>query len=154
MKNELTIPINIIEIMRYLPHRYPFLLIDRVLGIEVGKKIVTLKNVTINEPFFVGHFDAYPVMPGVLIIEAMAQSAGVLAVFTNHTNNSTKEKELYFFASIDKAKFKRQVMPGDTLKIEVELIKVTQGMSKYMAKAFVENNLMAEAELMIARKEM
>lgn len=144
-------PINIYEIMKHIPHRFPFLLIDRVLDIEYGKRIRMLKNVTINEPFFVGHFPEHPVMPGVLIIEAMAQSAGVLHVCSF---GSKKDNELYFFASINNAKFKRQVIPGDALHIEVQLIKVSRGIGKYIAHAFVDNILAAQADLLVAKKEV
>lgn len=152
MDNQQQTPaINILELMKYLPHRYPFLLIDKVLSVEIGKRLVALKNVTINEHFFAGHFDNYPVMPGVLIVEAMAQSAGVLAALTEGIDTT---KELYFFASINNAKFKRQVMPGDSLYIEVDLIKSTHGVTRFSAKALVENNLMAEAELMLAKRKL
>lgn len=146
--NSVTMPINIIEIMKYMPHSYPFLLVDRVIAAVPGKSITAIKNVTINEPFFVGHFPKFPVMPGVLIIEAMAQTAGML-VFVTH---GKQENEIFFFASINNAKFKRQVIPGDQLRIEVECINEMRGMSKYKATAFVEDVLAAEAELMIAKK--
>lgn len=146
-----TLPVNIHEIMRQIPHRYPFLLIDRVLDLEVGKKITMLKNVTINEHFFVGHFEDYPVMPGVLIIEAMAQSAGILSVLSF---GDRRENELYFFAGINNARFKRQVIPGDALHLEVELIKLIRGVGKYAARAFVDGELAAEAELLVAKKEI
>jgi len=145
------LPINIHEIMKQIPHRYPFLLIDRVLDVEPGKTIRVLKNVTMNEHFFVGHFADYPVMPGVLIVEAMAQSAGILSVLTY---GPKKENELYFFAAINNAKFKRQVIPGDALHIEVELIKVTRGIGKYIARALVDGMIAAEAELLVAKKEV
>lgn len=145
------LPINIHEIMEQLPHRYPFLLVDRVLDVEPGKKIIMRKNVTMNEPFFIGHFPNYPVMPGVLIVEAMAQSAGILSVLSF---GPKKDNELYFFASINNAKFKRQVIPGDILQIEVELIKLIRGVGKYMAKALVDDVVAAEAELVVAKKEV
>jgi 3-hydroxyacyl-[acyl-carrier-protein] dehydratase len=145
------LPININEILRYIPHRYPFLLIDRILELDPEKKVVALKNVTMNEHFFVGHFEDYPVMPGVLIVEAMAQSAGVLSVLSF---GESKDNELYFFASINNAKFKRQVIPGDSLKIEVKLLKLMRGVGKYQAVATVDGIVAAEAELMIAKKEV
>jgi 3-hydroxyacyl-[acyl-carrier-protein] dehydratase len=145
------LPINIHEIMEQLPHRYPFLLVDRVLDVEPGKKIIMRKNVTMNEPFFIGHFPNYPVMPGVLIVEAMAQSAGILSVLSF---GPKKDNELYFFASINNAKFKRQVIPGDILQIEVELIKLIRGVGKYVAKALVDDVVAAEAELVVAKKEV
>ncbi|MCE3268802.1 MAG: fabZ [Burkholderiales bacterium] len=144
-------PINIYEIMKQIPHRFPFLLIDRVLELEPGKRIRMLKNITINEPFFTGHFPGFPVMPGVLIVEAMAQSAGVLSVLTN---GPRKANELYFFAGIDNAKFKRQVIPGDALHIEVKMIKITMGIGKYRAQAFVGDDLVAQADLLVAKKEI
>lgn len=144
-------PININEIMKQIPHRFPFLLVDRVLEAEPGKRIRMLKNVTINEPFFTGHFPEFPVMPGVLIIEAMAQAAGILSVLSF---GPKKDNELYFFASIDNAKFKRQVIPGDALHIEVELLKVVRGVGKYKAQAFVDGVVAAQAELLVAKKEI
>lgn len=143
--------LNILEIMKCLPHRYPFLLVDRVTNYEAGKSISAYKNVTINEPFFVGHFSEFPVMPGVLIVEAMAQVAGLLTVMTY---GERKENELYFFAAIDKARFKRQVIPGDKLMFEVEMVKVTRGIGKYRAVAKVDGQIAAEAEIMIAKKEV
>lgn len=145
------LPINIYEIMRQIPHRYPFLLIDKVIELERCQRIKCLKNVTINEEFFNGHFPDYPVMPGVLIIEAMAQSAGILNVYSF---GERKPNEMYFFAAIDEAKFKRQVIPGDTLFIEVKLLKSLRGISKYEAVAMVDGQMAATAKLMIAKKEI
>lgn len=147
--NDHIMPMNIGDIMKYMPHRYPFLLIDRIISMTKAKQITVIKNVTINEPFFTGHFPGYPVMPGVLIIEAMAQAAGVLLILTN---GGRKDNELYFFASINNAKFKRQVIPGDTLRIDVKFIKEMRGISKYLAKVYVDESVAAEAELMIAKK--
>ena len=149
MTNEIKMPININEIMKQIPHRYPFLLIDRIISIDSENKMYALKNVTINEPFFVGHFPEMPVMPGVLIIEALAQAAGVLSVLIH---GARKSNELYFFASIDKAKFKRQVIPGDQLIFEVSIIKSIRGMTKFQAYAKVDGEIAAEAELMIAKR--
>lgn len=145
------LPINILELMRQLPHRYPIILVDRVIDIEMGKKITALKNVTINEPYFMGHFPGYPVMPGVLIVEALAQTAGILGVLSF---GAKKDNEVYFFAGIDKARFKRQVIPGDTLMLEVELIKTIRGLAKYKARALVGGVVAAEAELMTAKREV
>jgi 3-hydroxyacyl-[acyl-carrier-protein] dehydratase len=143
--------LNILEIMKRLPHRYPFLLVDRVTQVEAGKSITAIKNVTINEPFFVGHFADFPVMPGVLIVEAMAQTAGLLSVLSF---GERKQNELYFFAAIDKARFKRQVGPGDQLVFEVEILKFSRGIGKFSAIAKVNDQVAAEAEIMIAKKEV
>ncbi|RTL10832.1 MAG: 3-hydroxyacyl-ACP dehydratase FabZ [Neisseriaceae bacterium] len=143
--------LNILDIMKRLPHRYPFLLVDRVTEVKVGETIRAIKNVTINEPFFVGHFADFPVMPGVLIVEAMAQVAGLLSVLSY---GERKENELYFFAAIDKARFKRQVTPGDQLIFEVDVIKVSRGIGKFKAVAKVDGQVAAEAEIMIAKKEV
>jgi len=134
-----------------MPHRYPFLLVDRVIDVTPGKKISVIKNVTINEPFFTGHFPDYPVMPGVLIIESMAQAAGILSILTH---GPKKDNELYFFAAINNAKFKRQVIPGDTLTIEVEMMKVLRGVGIYNARVLVDNNVAAIAEITVAKKEV
>lgn len=146
------LPINIIEIMKQIPHRYPFILVDRIIDIEMGKKIKAIKNVTINEPYFTGHFPDYPVMPGVLIIEALAQAAGILGVLS--IGEARKSNEIYFFAGIDNARFKRQVIPGDTLVLEVELIKRMRGLAKYRAQALVDGVLAAEADLLTAKREV
>lgn len=145
--------IDLRAILKLLPHRYPFLLVDRVTGLEVGKRIVALKNVTINEPFFVGHFDGYPVMPGVLIVEALAQAAGILAVKT-HDGDVRQDNALYFFVGIDNCRFKRQVIPGDQLILEVDMLRVTRGIGKFRAVAKVDGEIAAEAELMCARREV
>ena len=145
------LPINITEIMKYMPHRYPFLLVDKVIDFTLGKSITVLKNVTMNEPHFTGHFPDYPVMPGVLMIEAMAQSAGILTILTY---GPKKDNELYFFAAINNAKFKRQVIPGDALIIEVELLKMMRVVGFYKAVAKVDGNIAAIAEITVAKKEI
>ncbi len=140
------------EILRYLPHRYPFLLIDRVLACTPGKSLAALKNVTINEPFFQGHFPHHPVMPGVLIMEALAQATGILAFCTNDTRPD--ENSLYYFVGIDKARFRHPVHPGDQLRLEVELLRATRGVWKFSALAKVDGRLVSNAELMCAVKEL
>jgi 3-hydroxyacyl-[acyl-carrier-protein] dehydratase len=140
------------EIKEYLPHRYPFLLIDRVVSFEKDKRIVALKNVTVNEPFFPGHFPHHAVMPGVLIVEAMAQAAAVLSLKSaGHKNDG---KWVYYFVGIDGARFKRPVTPGDQLHIEVEAGQVRRGMAKFTALAKVGETVVAEAELLCALREL
>lgn len=137
--------IDIIEIMKLLPHRYPFIMVDRILTIDPGKEITGLKNVTINEPFFQGHFPGRPVMPGVLILEGMAQVGGVLAFYASPEAIGQK---LLFFAGIDKARFRKPVVPGDQLILKLELVWQKRTIMKMDGKAFVDGNLVAEAELM------
>ncbi|WP_374708401.1 3-hydroxyacyl-ACP dehydratase FabZ [Chitinimonas sp. BJYL2] len=136
-------------ILDHLPHRFPFLLIDRITELVPGERVVALKNVSYNEPFFVGHFPKYPVMPGVLIIEAMAQAAGVLSFRT--TGDKPKDGYLYLFAGIDNARFKAQVTPGDQLLIEVSIERKMRNIFKYKAVARVGGNVVAEADLMCAQ---
>lgn len=140
---------DIHEIIKYLPHRPPFLLIDRVLEIKEGESIIALKNVTMNETFFVGHFPDKPVMPGVLILEAMAQAAGVLAY--KSTNTFAKDGTLYLFAGIDKARFRRVVEPGDQLRLEIKLARVKREIWKLEGTAHVDGKLACSAELTCAR---
>jgi 3-hydroxyacyl-[acyl-carrier-protein] dehydratase len=140
------------EIKEYLPHRHPFLLIDRVLSFEKDKRIVALKNVSVNEPFFPGHFPHVAVMPGVLIVEAMAQAAAVLSLkSTGHKNDG---KWVYYFVGIDGARFKRPVTPGDQLRIEVDAGRFARGMAKFTAVAKVGEAVVAEAELLCALREL
>jgi 3-hydroxyacyl-[acyl-carrier-protein] dehydratase len=139
---------DIHEIMRHLPHRYPFLLVDRVLECEIGQRIRAIKNVSINESFFQGHFPGYPVMPGVLIIEAMAQVSAILAYMTRAERPD--DKSLLFFAGIDDARFKRPVFPGDQLVLESTELNVVRSVFKFAAKASVDGELVAEAVLMAA----
>ncbi len=142
--------IDIREIQSILPHRYPFLLVDRIMEMEMGKRIVGFKNVTVNESFFQGHFPEDPVMPGVLIIEAMAQVGGVLAF----KSSPEIKRKMVYFVGIDKAKFRRPVLPGDQLRMEMEVLRVRQPYWKMKGTAFVEKNLVCEAELtaMIAER--
>ena len=137
---------NIHEILEYLPHRYPFLLIDRVVECDLGKRIRALKNVSVNEPFFDGHFPYYKVMPGVLIVEAMAQAAAILSFRT--MGIKPDDKSVYYFAGIDRARFKKPVMPGDQLILEVSIERNVRSVVKYAGKAYVDDVLVAEAELL------
>lgn len=137
---------NIQEILEYLPHRYPFLLIDRVIECELGKRIRALKNVSVNEPYFNGHFPYYKVMPGVLIVEAMAQAAAILSFRT--MGIKPDDKSVYYFAGIDRARFKKPVMPGDQLVLEVSIERNVRSVVKYAGKAYVGEVLVAEAELL------
>ena len=137
---------DIHHILKLLPHRYPFLLVDRVLEIEKGQSIVALKNVTINEPFFNGHFPHHPVMPGVLIVEALAQAAAILSFKTLGT--LPDDQSVYYFVGIDDARFKRPVSPGDQLTLDVVIERNVRGMWKFGAQARVGDALAAEAKLM------
>ena len=137
---------DIHQILKQLPHRYPILLIDRVLEIENGKSIKALKNVSINEPFFMGHFPKYPVMPGVLMIEAMAQAAALLSFST--LGVTPDDKTVYYFAGIDAARFKRPVSPGDQMIMDVSLLRMKAGIFKYKGITRVDGNIACEAELM------
>jgi 3-hydroxyacyl-[acyl-carrier-protein] dehydratase len=140
------------EIKEYLPHRYPFLLIDRVIAYEKDRRIVALKNVTANEPFFPGHFPHLAVMPGVLIVEAMAQAAAVLSLRSlGHKNDG---KWVYYFVGIDGARFKKPVTPGDQLVLEVDAGRSSRGMAKFNAVARVGDGVVAEAELLCALREL
>ena len=134
------------EIMRFLPHRFPFLLVDRIVELEPDKRVVGLKNVTINEPFFSGHFPGAPVMPGVLIIEAMAQVAGVLI----YRDLPDKEKKLIYFTGIESAKFRRPVLPGDQLRIEMEFLARRSNFGKMQGRATVDGKLVTEAIVQFA----
>ncbi len=143
---------DINEVLRYLPHRYPFLLIDRVLECESGKHIEALKNVTINEPFFTGHFPHHPVMPGVLIIEAMAQAAAILSFITMGVK--ADDQSIYYFVGIDNARFKRPVTAGDALRLRVTLIRNMRGIWKFHAEARVDDVIVAEGDLMCAVRDL
>jgi 3-hydroxyacyl-[acyl-carrier-protein] dehydratase len=131
---------NSLEIQKILPHRFPFLLVDRITELEPKSKAVGLKNVTINEPFFQGHFPDYPIMPGVLVIEAMAQVSGILAFQSGAEGNSV------YFMSIEKAKFRKPVVPGDQLVFEVNIVQQRNNVWKFSGQAFVDKKLVAEAE--------
>jgi 3-hydroxyacyl-[acyl-carrier-protein] dehydratase len=135
--------LNTLEIMDLLPHRYPILLVDRIAEFEKGNRILGIKNVTINEPFFQGHFPDHPIMPGVLILEAMAQVGGVYAILANEVG----ENQVPYFVGIDKAKFRKPVLPGDVLHLELDLQKVRRGIYSFIGKATVDGKLVAQAEL-------
>ncbi|HET7301350.1 MAG TPA: 3-hydroxyacyl-ACP dehydratase FabZ [Oleiagrimonas sp.] len=147
--NAVTLPVDVEHIQRLLPHRYPFLLVDRVLELEMGKRIAAIKNVTINEPFFQGHFPGHPVMPGVLIVEALAQAAGVLFQLSASSDDNNGSS-LYYLVKIDKARFTAMVVPGDQLRLEVNLKRLLRGMGLFEARALVDGNEVASCELMCA----
>jgi 3-hydroxyacyl-[acyl-carrier-protein] dehydratase len=140
------------QIMDHIPHRYPMLLIDRVLSVEAGKEIVALKNVTMNEPFFSGHFPHYPVMPGVLIVEAMAQAAAILAFKTFNLRNDSNS--VYYFVGIDEARFKKPVVPGDRMIVKAQITRNLRGIWKFSAQALVEEKLVSEAQLLCTMREL
>ena len=139
------------EILNYLPHRYPFILLDRVVSYEPGKKVVALKNVSVNEPFFQGHFPGNPIMPGVMILEALAQAAAILS-FKSLQYEST-ENLLYYFVGIDNARFKKPVTPGDQLRLEVDIVRIVRGIGKFSARALVDGAVVTEADLMCTIRE-
>ena len=146
------IKMNIHEILKHLPHRYPFILVDKVLSLDLGKEITAVKNVTVNEPFFPGHFPYHPVMPGVLIVEAMAQAAALLSFKT--MNTKPNEESVYYFAGIDNARFKKPVGPGDQIILNVKIDRILKGIWKYKGVATVENDIVAEASMMCILKEI
>ncbi|MBT6752349.1 MAG: 3-hydroxyacyl-ACP dehydratase FabZ [Candidatus Thioglobus sp.] len=141
---------NIQDVKNYLPHRYPFLLIDRVLEIEIGKTLVALKNVPFNEPQFTGHFPSQPIMPGVLIVEALAQATGILA-FKSEVGKPI-DGQIYMLVGVDKVRFKRMVEPGDQLRLEVEVMTVKRGIWKFKCRALVDGKVVTTAELMCTQK--
>jgi len=145
-------PMDIHQILEYLPHRYPILLVDRVLDVVPNERIVALKNVSMNEPFFPGHYPHHPVMPGVLIVEAMAQAAAILSF--KSMGGKPDDKSVYYFAGIDGARFKRPVGPGDQLIIEVSIIVCKRGVWKFSAQAKVDGQIAAEAELMCTVRKL
>jgi len=142
--------VNIHEILKYLPHRYPFLLVDKVIDFQPEKSLTAVKNVTINEPFFSGHFPKYPIMPGVLIIEALAQAAGLLIM--RSFESSISENSLYFLIGVDKARFKKIVQPGDQLQLFIELERAKQDLWKCKCTASVEGQVACTANIMTGRK--
>jgi len=149
-KNEPVLDIH--EVLKHLPHRYPFLLIDRVTAFEAGKSLVALKNVTINEPFFTGHFPNRPVMPGVLILEAMAQATAILSFLTTET--LPDDNSVYYFAGINNARFRKPVEPGDQMLLEVELVRQRRNLWWFKGKATVDGGVVAEAELSAVKADI
>ena len=152
MTDNLKLPLYVQTIREYLPHRYPFLLVDRVTGIELGKSITGYKNLTINEEFFSGHFPNKPVMPGVLIVEAMAQIAGILGFIT--TGRRPADGYIYLFVGADNTRFKRQVIPGDTLILHAELVTSKRNIYKFSCRAMVGDELAATADILVAEQVM
>ncbi len=148
--NKLSMDIH--EILDHLPHRYPFVLVDKVTSMELGKEITAIKNVTINEPFFPGHFPYHPVMPGVLIVEALAQAAALLSFKTMNTKPT--EDSVYYFAGIDNARFKKPVNPGDQIILHVKIDRILKGIWKYSGTATVDGEVVAEANMMCILKEI
>ena len=139
------------EIREYLPHRYPFLLVDRVIELQPGQSIVAYKNVTLNEPFFVGHFPDHPVMPGVLILEAMAQAAGILGFRT--MNKKPVDGSIYYFVGADDVRFKRPVVPGDRLQLEATVLSEKRGIWKFDCRASVDGQLVSSASILCADRK-
>ena len=140
------------EIREYLPHRYPFLLVDRVLELEEGESIVAIKNVTVNEPFFNGHFPDHPVMPGVLIVEAMAQAAGILGFKT--MGKKPQDGSIYYFVGSDKLRFKRPVVPGDQLQLEAKVLSERRGIWKFEVRASVDGDTVSSATILCANRKV
>lgn len=140
--------VSIKEIMEHIPHRYPFILVDRIVEVEKGKKITSIKNVTINEPFFQGHFPGEPIMPGVLIVEAMAQTSGMLHFLS--TPDAKSRSQDVRFLGIDKCRFRKPVLPGDQIRLEIEVLSHKRSIWKFKGEAFVEGQLVAEAEIMVS----
>ena len=143
---------DIAAIKAMLPHRYPFLLVDRVIACEPGKSLRALKNVSINEPYFQGHFPSHPVMPGVLILEAMAQAAGVLTQLSKPASIPGETESIFYLVKVDKARFSRIVAPGDQLILEVELKRTLRSMALYLCRALVDGKEVASAEMLCAQK--
>lgn len=143
---------HIEEIKEYLPHRYPFLLVDRVTELNLGDKIVAYKNVTVNEPFFNGHFPQAPIMPGVLIIEAMAQAAGILGFKT--VDKKPADGSIYMFVGADNMRFKRPVVPGDTLELHAEIVTQKRGIWKFACASYVEGDLVAKGDILCADRKI
>jgi 3-hydroxyacyl-[acyl-carrier-protein] dehydratase len=150
MKSRIELPLDVSTIQALLPHRYPFLLVDRVLQFEANTRVLCIKNVTINEPFFQGHFPGHPVMPGVLVIEALAQAGGILSQLSANTADAD-ERKLFYLVKIDNAKFTRMVVPGDQLELDVTLKRVIRNMALYTGIARVDGAQVACAEILCAQ---
>jgi 3-hydroxyacyl-[acyl-carrier-protein] dehydratase len=148
-KPTIELPVDVERIQKMLPHRYPFLLVDRVTEFTAEKRLVALKNVTINEPFFQGHFPGHPVMPGVLIVEALAQASGLLVFLSTPKH---EKQPLYYLVKVDKAKFMQVVVPGDQLRLEVELKRMLRRMGQFACRALVDGKVVAETELLCAER--
>ena len=144
---DVQLPLDVVKIQELLPHRYPFLLVDRVTEFEANKRVVGIKNVTINEPFFQGHFPGHPVMPGVLVIEALAQTGGIL---TQLTHQAAATDKLFYLVKIDNARFSRMVVPGDQLTLEVKLKRMIRNMAMYECSASVDGKQVASADILCA----
>lgn len=140
------------EIRKYLPHRYPFLLVDRVVELNPGESIVAYKNVTVNEPFFNGHFPDHPVMPGVLVVEAMAQAAGILGFKT--MDKTPQDGSIYYFVGADNLRFKRPVVPGDKLQLEASILSEKRGIWKFSVKATVDGDIVSSATILCADRKV
>jgi len=147
MKMDVQLPLDVLKIQQLLPHRYPFLLVDRVTEFEANKRILGIKNVTINEPFFQGHFPGHPVMPGVLVIEALAQAGGIL---TQLSHQSAATDKLFYLVKIDNARFSSMVVPGDRLELEVKLKRMIRNMAMYECCASVDGKQVASADILCA----
>lgn len=150
-RTPVTLPVNVEQIQQLLPHRYPFLLVDRVIELVPDQSAVAIKNVTINEPFFNGHFPGHPVMPGVLIVEAMAQAAGLLTQISNRMKGNNGSP-LFYLVKVDNARFSAPVVPGDQLRLEVSVKRVMRGMGLFAARTLVDGKEVASCELMCAAR--
>ena len=145
-----SMPVDVNRIQALLPHRYPFLLVDRVLELEPHQRILAMKNVTINEPFFQGHFPGHPVMPGVLVLEALAQAGGLLTQLSAGADAAAKQDKLFYLVKIDNARFSRMVVPGDRLELEVKLKRMIRNMAMYECSARVDGKQVASADILCA----
>jgi 3-hydroxyacyl-[acyl-carrier-protein] dehydratase len=153
MTATVTLPVDVLRIQQLLPHRYPFLLVDRVLELEPGKRVKAIKNVTINEPFFQGHFPGKPVMPGVLIIEALAQAGGLLTHLSLMGDGDVQHDSLFYLVKVDNARFSRMVVPGDQLELEVALKRTIRNMALYACVASVDGKEAASCEILCAESK-